>query len=332
MQLFRFVSDSLLDPLEMEAIQAAIRETSPRRAFGNLDHEPTRLALISDDRIAEAARPVLLNLGTRWLRSATRALRAHLPGAWQIDVVGAEVVDGATVKEELRGGWVAGMRVGFGDDDPPTDEAGELLAIPEMVLAVHGGVVDVASAKRCGAALPTSDSGRPPSAVSLRLFQPAGRALLDSFGVAWREVFTSSIVASSDLTIVSSLIEAQTVIRMALSFGGSTSGRVQLYARPEFLVPRPQALAAVRANAERVASALANVEVEVVVELGTLRLPLSALRKLAPGSTFTLQNFVDSRVPVYCGGALKAWAKPVVCRGVLAAQIETVIHGQGIKS
>jgi len=34
LQLRSSVSDSLLDPLEMEAIQAAIRETSPRRAPG----------------------------------------------------------------------------------------------------------------------------------------------------------------------------------------------------------------------------------------------------------------------------------------------------------
>lgn len=307
----------------MEAIQAAIRETSPRRAFGSPEHEPTRLALISDDRIAEAARPVLLNLGTRWIRSATRVLRAHLPGSWQIDVVGAEVIEGSTAKEELRGGWVAGMRV-QDSEDPDTEG--------EMVLAVHGGVVDLAAAKRCGAQSPTQDSGRPPSQVSLRLFQPAGRALLDSFGAAWKEVFTSAIVPSSDLAIVQSLIDAQTVIRIALSFGGATTGRVQLYARPEFLVPRPIALAAIRANAQRVASALANVEVEIVVELGTVRMPLSHLRRLERGSTFTLQGFVDSRVPVYCGGALKAWAKPVVSRGVLAVQIESVIHGQGTKS
>lgn len=317
------MSDSLLDPLEMEAIQAAIRETSPRRAFGASDHEPTRLALITDDRIAEAARPVLLNLGTRWIRSATRVLRAHLPGTWQIDVVGAEVIEGTTAKEELRGGWVAGMRV----DDPDDPEVNG-----EMVLAVHGGVVDVAAAKRCGAAGPSADSGRPPSQVSLRLFQPAGRALLDSFGAAWKEVFTSNIVASSDLSIVQSLIDAQTVIRIALAFGGTITGRVQLYARPEFLVPKPVALAAIRANARRIARALSNVEVEVIVELGTLRMPLSHLRKLEKGQTFTLHGFVDSHVPVYCGGALKAWAKPVVSRGVLAVQIESVIHGQGIKS
>jgi flagellar motor switch/type III secretory pathway protein FliN len=318
------VSDSLLDPMEMEAIQAAIRETSPRRSFGALEHEPTRLALITDDRIAEAARPVLLNLGTRWIRSVTRALRSHLPGSWQLDVVGAEVIDGATAKEELRGGWVAGMRA--------ENAADRSAPLSELVLAAHGGVVDIASAKRCGAAAPTSDSARPPSTVSLRLFQPAGRAMLDSFSTAWREVFPSDLVPSSDLAIVSALIGAQTVVRIALTFAGSVTGRVQLYARPEFLVPRPVALAAIRATAQRVANALANVEVEIIVELGTLRMPLGQLRRLEHGATFTLQGFVDSRVPVYCGGALKAWAKPVVCRGVLAVQIESVIHGQGIKS
>ena len=320
------MSDSLLDPLEMEAIQAAIRETSPRRSAGAPEHEPTRLALISDDRIAEAARPILLNLATRWVRSATRALRAHLPGSWQLDVVGAEVIDGANAKEELRGGWIAGMRAAA--DIPSEPGAG----IPELVVAVHGGVVDIAAARRCGASAPTSDTARPPSAVSLRLFQPAGRAMLDSFAQAWHEVFASDLVPSSDLAIVSTLIGAQTVVRVALSFGGSVSGRVQLYARPEILIQRPAALAAIKANARLVANALANVPVEVVVELGTLRMPLKQLRRLEHGSTLTLQGFVDSRVPVYCGGALKAWARPVVCRGVLAVQIETVIHDQGIKS
>ncbi len=310
--------------MEMEAIQAAIRETSPRRSFGAPEHEPTRLALISDDRIAETARPVLLNLGTRWIRSATRALRGHLPGAWQLDVIGAEVIDGATAKEELRGGWVAGLHT-QALIDPAACAA-------EIVVAAHGGVVDIAAAKRCGALAPTADSARPPSSVSLGLFQPAGRAMLESFAVAWREVFPSDLTPSSDLAIISRLIGSQTLVRVALTFGGAVNGRAQLYARPECLVARTTELAAFKASAEVVARTLANVEVEVVVELGTLRMPLSRLRKLSHGATFTLQGFVDSRVPVYCGGALKAWAKPVVCRGMLAVQIESVIHDQGIKS
>ena len=310
--------------MEMEAIQAAIRETSPRRFSGAPDHEPTRLALISDDRIAEAARPVLINLGARWAASVTRALRGHLPGTWQLDVVGAEVIDGATTKEELRGGWVAGMRA-----EQATDPSAQPA---ELVIAAHGGVVDIASAKRCGAATPTSDSARPPSQVSLRLFQPAGRAMIESFATAWHEVFPSDLTPSSDLAIVSRLITAQTVVRAALTFSGSVNGRVQLYARPEYLVSRPAELAAYKASAAVIANTLANVPIEVVVELGTLRMSLSELRRLEHGATFALRGFVDSRVPVYCGGALKAWAKPVVCRGVLAVQIESVIHDQGIKS
>lgn len=308
--------------MEMEAIQAAIRETSPRRALAAPEHEPTRLALISDDRLAEAARPLLINLGTRWIRSATRALRGHLPGTWQLDVVGAEVIDGATAKEELRGGWVAGLRTNGSDAHAPA----------ELVVAAHGGLVDIAAAKRCGAAAPTSDASRPPSAMSLRLFQPAGRAMLDSIAAAWHEAWPSELVPSSDLAIVARLIGAQTLVRAALTFSGSVTGRVQLYARPDCLVPLPTALAAIKANAQLVANTLANVEVEVVVELGTLRMPLHQLRRLEHGATFTLRGFVDSRVPIYCGGALKAWAKPVVCRGVLAVQIESVIHDQGIKS
>ena len=301
----------------MEAIQAAIRESGPRRMTASApDVEPTRLALIAEDRIAEAARPVLIGLGTRASRIAARALRSHLPGTWQLDVVGAEILDGATIKDELRGGWVAGLSCDGG----------------ELVIAAHGGVIDLAAARRCGAAAPTTDANRAPSAVSLRLFQPTGKALLDSWRQAWREVFPGELAVSNDLAIVSRILESKTIVRVALAFAGAASGRIQVYARPEVLVPRPQALAAFKANAQRIAGALANVSVEVVAELGTLQLQLSELRKLTKGTTFTLRGFVDSRVPIFVAGVLKAWARPVVCRGVLAVQIESVVHGQGTRS
>lgn len=300
----------------MEAIQAAIRETAPPRRTNALDHEPTRLALIADDRIADAARPVLIGLANRAVRVAQKTLRSHLPGSWQLDVVTAEIVDGSSAKDELRGGWIAGVRAGEG----------------EMLVAVHGGVIDVAAARRCGAAAPTTDPNKSPSAASLRLFQPTGKALLDAWCASWKEVFSTEMTASADLGIVSRLIESRSIVRVALTFSGGMSGRVSVYARPEVLVQRPQALASFKADALRIASALGNVPVEIVVELGTLRLRLRELRKLHPGQQFTLQGFFDSRVPVYCEGVLKAWARPVVSRGVLAVQIESVVHGQGMKS
>jgi flagellar motor switch/type III secretory pathway protein FliN len=315
------VSDGLLDAAELEAIQNAIREVAPKRSASSYDPdvEPTRLALIADDRSVEAARPLLLTVMNRWVRRATKALRNYLPSGattWQLDVVGAEAVDGQATKEELRGAWIAGGTCG------PA----------ELVFAVQGPVIDVAAAKRCGAAEPASETTRTPSAISLRLFQPVGRTLFESLAPAWQEIFDSELATSNDIGIVARLIEARTVVRVTLAFSGSVTGRVQIYARPEALVPKPAALAAIKAKSLSVANALSNVPVELVVELGTLRLSLGKIRSLERGTTYTLPSFVDSRVPVFCAGVLKAWAKPVVCRGVLAIQIISIVHGQGTQS
>lgn len=252
----------------------------------------------------------------RWVRRAAKALRNHLPGTWQLDVVGAESVDGSAVKEELRGAWIAGGTSG---------EA-------ELVFAVQGPVIDIAAAKRCGEAAPASESTRAPSAISLRLFQPIGRTLFESLAPSWQELFDSELQPSGDVAIVQRLIEARTVVRASLSFSGAVNGRVHIYARPDGLLPKPALLAAIKAKTMSVANALSNVPVEVVVELGSLRMSLGKIRSLAIGSVHTLPNFVDSRVPVYVAGVLKAWAKPVVSRGVLAIQIISVVHGQGPKS
>jgi flagellar motor switch/type III secretory pathway protein FliN len=313
------VSDGLLDAAELEAIQNAIREVAPKRGGSSgldPDVEPTRLALIADDRSVDAARPLLLTVVNRWVRRATKALQNHLPGQWQLDVVGAESVDGQNAKEELRGAWIIGGTCG------PA----------ELVFAVQGSVIDTAAAKRCGATEISSETTRTPSAISLRLFQPVGRTAFESLAPSWQEIFDHELTASGDIGIVARLIEARTVVRVSLSFSGAVSGRIHIYARPEALIPKPAALAAIKAKSLSVANALANVPVELVVELGTLRLSLGKIRKLERGTTHALPSFVDSRVPVYCAGVLKAWGKPVVCRGVLAVQIISIVHGQGTQS
>lgn len=308
----------MLDPAEMEAIQAAIREAAPRRSTAMAtDVEATRLALLVDDRVADAARPILLGLANRAARHARSLLRAHLVGSWDLDVVGAEILDGPSVKEELRGCWVGGAACRDGG---------------ELVIAVQGSVIEVAAARRCGANTPTSDGNRAPTPAALRLFQPAGRAIVESWTNAWRDANSSELAPSGDLGIVSRLIEARTAVRVALAFGGSTAGRVQVYARPDVLLPPANALAAYKADAARIAAALSHVPIEVVVELGTLRMTMARLKRLVRNEAIPLHGFVDSRVPLYCGGVLKAWARPVVCRGVLAVQIESIVHGQGERS
>ena len=144
----------------------------------------------------------------------------------------------------------------------------------------------------------------------MRLFQPVGRQLFETWCAQWQEAFDAELQPSTELAIVQRLIEANTVVRVTIAFAGAVVGRVQVYVRPEVLVPKPAVLAAIKAKALSVANALSYVPVELVVELGTLRLPLGKIRSLERGATHPLPKFVDSRVPVYCGGVLKAWAGP----------------------
>ena len=75
-----------------------------------------------------------------------------------------------------------------------------------------------------------------PSAVSLRLFEPAGKAMVDSLNGAWREVFDRPLQSSTDLNILARLIDARYVVRVAMTFAGAVMGRLAIYARPEMLI------------------------------------------------------------------------------------------------
>jgi hypothetical protein len=307
------VSDAALDAAELEAIQAAIRGSVPRGGGSNAaeEVEATHLALIADDRVAQAARPVLSGVIGKWAKDAQRVLASHIPGQWRLEVVGGEVIDGPTAKEEMRGGWTCALK------------GGDL----ELALVVHGNAIDAAVSQRCGG--PIASIGRAPSLMMLRLFKPAGQAIAASIGNKLTELLDRPIQETSDTAVIDRIIEARGVVRVAAVFGGDLGGQINIYARPETLVAPAAILPAARAEQAVIANAMANVPVEVVVELGTVQLPLSALRNLDPTITHALPGFVDSRIPLFCGGALKAWVRPVVTRGVLAVEIVAIVHDQG---
>jgi flagellar motor switch/type III secretory pathway protein FliN len=304
---------SELDAAELEAIQAAMRGTTSARPGVSQpeDVEATQLALIADDRVAEAARPILSNAVGRWAKDALKTLVSHIPGSWRLDVVSGEVIDGPTAKEEMRGAWVCALG---GSTAPGAEHSDHDL---ELVIGVQGGAIDAAVARRCGGGVADNGTGRAASQMMLRLFKPAGQAIASTLAGKLKELLERPIAESSEPAIVTRLVEARGVIRVAVVFGGDISGQINIYARPETLVPTPPALPA-------------NVPVELVVELGSVQIPLSALRTLDPSVVHALPGFIDSRVPLYCGGALKAWVRPVVTRGVLAVEVISVVHDQGI--
>lgn len=303
MHLLRLVNESALAPAELEAIQAAIREVSvPLRA----QTRPIPIAPV--DREMAMARAELIELVSRWAEEAPRRLRGQLLGSWQARVTDIELIDGASAANEARGSWLIAGHTG-----------GE----PELVLAIHGPVIEAVAARRCGDGRARVDGRRAPSPAALRLFEPTGCAVMESWRATWKSPARRDLHPSRDPAAIAKVVAHPELLRIALAWSGSVTGRCTLYVVPAALLPQPASWGAPepRAALER----LADVPVELRVELGTLQLALDQLRHLQPGACFALPTFVDSRVPVYVGGVLKAWGTPVLHRGVLAVAIEQVV-------
>lgn len=295
------MNESALVPAELEAIAAAIREVSvPPRA------QTRPIPLPPADRAMALSRAELLELASRWAEEAPRLLKHQLPGVWQVRVTDIELIDGAAMKAELREGWVGG---GKGK-------------APVMAVAIHGQVIEAVAARRCGDR-GRVDGRRAPSAASLRLFDGTGWAMVASWLEMWRAPEREELLAARAPELLP--MTGQELLRVTLLLSGAVQGRLEVMVVPSALASMPVAQPlSPRAAMER----LAEVEVEVRVELGTLQLALEELRQLQPGACFALPTFVDSRVPVFVGGVLKAWGTPVVHRGVMAVAIEQVVGEQ----
>jgi flagellar motor switch/type III secretory pathway protein FliN len=299
------VSDLPLDLAELEAIQAAIRQAAPPTSSSATDDpDVAPLPLIAAERNAQLARPRLAELSSRWARRLGKVLRAFV-GDVTIDSMGAEILDARSLGDELRSMWIGVVH-----------GPGELA----MVVGIGGELVEVAAARRCGG--PLGGAGRDPSPLALRLFGPVGEAALGALDAAWQELAPATLtIAPTSATTVGRALGADAVVAATINVSGRTLGRVRVFVRPELILPPAEQRARIAAANEAIAVALGGVAVEVRVELATLSLPMSELRRLGPGSELTLPIFVDDPVPIYCGDVLKAWGRPVVTRGVLAVEI-----------
>lgn len=296
--------DIPLDPIELEAIQAAIREAGPA-TLAAPSVEVTPLPLIAADREAQAARPRLADLAQRWARRLARSLRAFV-GDVSVDAMGAEMLDTGALADELQTMWTG--LVG------PAGRGA-------VIIGFGGDLVAAAAARRCGDTT-TQSRGREPSPLSLRLFKPVGEAGVAALIEAWSEIERVELVRPTITADEQArALGTDTVLAATLAVSGTTTGRVRIFAQPSVLMPPERRSTNVPADGAAVAAALGGVPVELRVELGTLSMTLGELRALEPGAQLELPVFVDDALPIYCGDVLKAWGRPVVNRGVLAVEI-----------
>jgi flagellar motor switch protein FliN len=306
------VADLPLDPQELDAIRSAIQQTRPAVAVSIVQPDATAVALIADNRTAERARPAALRLASRWVRHIERQLSCATGIRPTAVVAGAEIVDGATLRGELSHAWLGAVHASSGG------AAGE-----GALIAAGGPMVEVLAARLLGDTSAQEIASRAPSAVSLRLFDPAGLAIAAALTDAWREELGRP-VAVGDAGAAErwrhGLSDGDLAIVVTIGLTGPT-GTIRLVARPELLVTPAAAVEAVPAPRAAIEEVLGEVPIEVLVELGKARLTMSELRALRPGAVIALDRFVGDPVPVQCGGVVKAHGRAMVSRGAVAVEI-----------
>lgn len=241
-----------------------------------------------------------------------RALRATLAGAWQLRVEEPQLCS-AEEPAELT---------------DPTELTWSCLADPlgEPVLQVQisHDLIESVAAQVCGLGYEREPRPRAPSLAELRLFQPVGRAITDELTAAWRDDGLAELGARGGPEPADLGWTAAPVVRIGFCFSGQVQGRCELGLSPAAL---PQLRRWHRGERAALMHSLAEVELEVVVELGRQRVSVEA-PELTVGGQLVLATLVDDRVPIFVAGALKAWGRPVIDRGVLAVQVMELVPSQ----
>jgi flagellar motor switch protein FliM len=144
----------------------------------------------------------------------------------------------------------------------------------------------------------------------------AGRVsegILRAFGEAVRSRLGLTIEATAAATPTQAGVGA--VLTLALAGGG-----VVALAIPLSVLGDGQAV--VESSDGRIAAVMVDVEVDVIAELGKVRLPLSALAALAVGDIVQLSLPLDERARICVGGALLFRGRPTSSGATVAIAIE----------
>jgi flagellar motor switch/type III secretory pathway protein FliN len=303
------VSAPTLEPEEIDAIRAAIQQAQPPSTLPTAAAMPeaSPIALISDNRNAERARPNALRVISRWVRTVERHLAVTTGLKLSLQVASVESIDGATARAQTQGAWLSAVSSG--------EELG--------MIAISGPIVETVVARMLGDNTPAAPTTRPLSALSRRLFSMTGQGIVASLVDVWREelgaTITTAPAAAADPWRMA-LDDGETVLVATLS-SASPAGMIRIVARPELLAGPDVASEAAPAPARVVEAALANVPIAIRVELGTARMTMAELAALDVGVIVPLDRLIDDSLPVLCAGVLKAHGKPLTSRGAIAVEI-----------
>jgi flagellar motor switch protein FliM len=190
-----------------------------------------------------------------------------------------------------------------------------LVLVDEVALArILDGVLGggAAETRSSGEAKLTPARGALASRVSSTMIRAFGEVLSTRLGL------TVSAIAQRDSAKLPE-IEPGAAVAVTLALDGG--GRV-LLALPLSTIPGEQQPAGTDRINERIASAMMDVEIDVVAVLGKVRLPLEQVASLAVGDVLRLSLSLDERARVCAGGAVLFHGRPTASGHVVGVVIE----------
>jgi flagellar motor switch/type III secretory pathway protein FliN len=312
------MSSSVLDEEEMAAVRGQMTGAARTRSAAPADAKA--VPLIADDRAAERARPIGLQLARRIFQSMQVRLRRWANLSLEARQLEAPIVDADSLRDNLREGWTQVMEV-------EAPHRGVLL------ISVGGPLLSVLAMRLLGAtgtsatATPAVEGqpvARTTTPATRRLFAPMGErlraavceVLAEEHGYAVRPLNDPERAERGRRELASGDVVAVTV-----AVGGDAEGWLRLVGRPELLVPPSTPLAAIPAPLEAIRRVLGEVPVDVRVDLGTISLSMSELARLKPGAMLPLEQSPEGLIGVFVGGTLCAMGRPLVSGGSMAVEL-----------
>lgn len=313
------MSSSVLDDEELAAVRGQMAGAARTRSAAPADAKA--VALIADDRAAERARPIGLQLARRIFQSMQVRLRRWANLNVEARQLEAPIVDADTLRDNLREGWTQIMEV-------EAPHRGVLL------FSVGGPLLSVLAMRLLGATGPSATSPALPEGqeapkrtttqATRRLFAPMGERLRAAVCEVLSEEHGYTVRPLADPTRAEHgrrELASGDVVAVTVAVGGDAEGWLRLIGRPELLVPPSTPLAAIPAPLDAIRRVLGEVPVDVRVDLGTIALSMSELARLKPGAMLPLEQSPEGLIGVFVGGTLCAMGRPLVSGGSMAVEL-----------
>src|SRR5262245_20193804 len=132
----------MLEADEVAAIREAMGQVAKAPTQGAVQSsDASPVALIAEDRAVVEARPNGIKLANRWAKAAKRAIQRLTGAKVELDLVGADSVDSASLRDELAGNWTGAV----GSNEGRTPIA--------LSVAASGPMIELLAARILGAPL-----------------------------------------------------------------------------------------------------------------------------------------------------------------------------------